>query len=159
MAKPPSVYSRFSVSTKVTDFHGNLKTLSDVFEQFSALERCFGRGRKAAAGERLVAGETICEWVYGDAFVDLGENLNAEFGCTLWYLSSAGKKHNGWKRATSGDVDPTIAEISFDFDTKNGRMDRAAAERASKLFLAMQCRLPVNAEATSKTALGLPAGA
>ena len=117
------------------------------------------RESKAAERMKLVAGPTICEWVYQNALVDLGEDLDAEFGFTLWYLFAPGAKRNPWRRALSGDVDPSIAEISFDFDTKNGRMDRAAAERASKLFIAMQHKLPVNTRDTSKTALGLPADA
>ena len=157
--KRRSVYSRFSVSTKLLEFDGVLETMGDVFDRFGALRGSLARESKAAERMKLVAGPTICEWVYQNALVDLGEDLDAEFGFTLWYLFAPGAKRNPWKRALSGEVDPSIAEISFDFDTKNGRMDRAAAERASKLFIAMQHKLPVNTRETSKTALGLPADA
>lgn len=156
---PRSVYSRFSVSTKLLAFGGTFATLGDVFDQFGALQESLDRDGKAAADTKLVSGPTICEWVFEDAEVDLGEELDAGFSFTLWYVLEAGETRDPWKHVASGAVDPRIAEISFDFDTKNGRMDKAAAERASKLFIAMQMELPVDKEATSKTALGLPADA
>jgi hypothetical protein len=159
VAKPRSVFSRFSVSTKLTDLNGSFDVLGDVLDQFGALKDGLGRIGKAAKRATLVPGPTICEWVFEDATVDLGENLNAEFGFTIWYVSRAGSKRDPWKRAESGNVNPRVAEISFDFQTKQGRMDRAAAQRASKLFLGMQSTLPVNKTMTSKTALGLPSGA
>jgi hypothetical protein len=153
-----SVYSRFSVSTKIRDFDGRFKKLGDVLERFGALEHYLDDKGKVARDATLVAGPTICEWVYGDNKVDLGENLDARFALTFWYVYAAGDARHPWKRASSGD-DPRIVEISFDFDTEEGRMERAAAERASNLFLAMQGKLHVNRTETSKTALGLPAGA
>lgn len=156
-ANPRSVYSRFSVSTKIKNFGGSFDSLGDILDRFGALKNSLGG--KIGGRRKLVPGPTICEWVYDDAKVDLGEDLNADFAFTLWFLSRHRAKQDPWKRALSGRIDPSVAEVSFDFDTRQGRMDRAAAKRASKLFLAMQAKLHVDKTITSKTALGLPSGA
>jgi hypothetical protein len=156
--EPRSVYSRFSVSTKLA-FDGRFETLGEVFGRFGALRDSFDRAGVAVEDAKLAAGPTIYEWVYQYAQVDLGNKLDAEFGFTLWYIFPTGGTRNPWKRSTSSTANPRIAEISFDFATKDGRMNRAAAQRASTLFLAMQNELDVNWRETSKTALGLPAGA
>jgi hypothetical protein len=53
-------------------------------------------------------------------------------------------------------LQPRVAEISFDFKTKDGRVDADVSRRASKLLIAMRKKLPANRHSTSKTALALP---
>jgi hypothetical protein len=160
VAEPRSIYSRFAVSTKVKP-DDSFETLGDAFSRFGALEQSL---RRDSDGEdlgpvRLHSGPTICEWVFQEAAVDLGDKLDAEFAFTLWYFGKGGGLRGLYKRAMSGALDPRIAEISFDFKTQAGRLDTEAAERATKLFIGMQEKLPVNKEEASKTKLGLPTGA
>jgi hypothetical protein len=154
---PPSTYSRFAVSTK-RNLDGAFETLGDVFAKFEMAKQSLDRnaGRDADGGVKLVPGPTILECVFQDAAVDLGAGLDAEFGFTLWYFPADSTKGDPWERAKSGKLIPGAAEISFDFETENGRMDADAAERARTLFVAMQEKLPVNRRGTSKTKLGLP---
>jgi hypothetical protein len=155
VAKPRSTYSRFSVSTK-RDLDDTFSRLGDVFARFGALPDLLAdRGNRV--DDKLRSGPTICEWVFQYACVNLGKDLDAEFGFTLWHFLEAGAKRYPFRRAESGRLKPRVAEISFDFETKNGRMDADAAERAQKLFIAMQEKLRVNRRATSKTTLALPA--
>ena len=157
VAEPRSIYSRFAVSTKIkTD--NNLETLGDTFSQFGVLEKSLSRDSDGEdyGATRLHSGPAICEWVFQEAVVDLGDKLDAEFAFTLWYFSEGGTLKSLYKRATSGALDPRIAEISFDFETRAGRIDTEAAERATKLFIGMQEKLSVNTKEASKTALGLP---
>jgi hypothetical protein len=161
VAKPLSIRSQFSVSTK-RGIETKLKTLGDVFGSFNALTSLFERP-DAAADAKLRAGPTIYEWVFQFAFVDLGayidgRDLNAGFGFTLWHFPKAGTKgHPFGERERTAEIKPRIAEISYDFKTKGGRMDARAAERALALFVAMHETLHVNRHDTSKTALALPA--
>jgi hypothetical protein len=157
VAEPRAIYSRFAVSTKIkTD--NNLETLGDAFSQFGVLEKSLSRDSNGEdyGATRLRSGPAICEWVFQKAVVDLGDKLDAEFAFTLWYFNEGGTLKGLYKRAMSGALDPRIAEISFDFETQAGRLDTEAAERATRLFIGMQEKLPVNTKEASKTALGLP---
>ncbi len=157
-AKPRSIRSQFSVSTK-RDIRARLETLGDVFSCFRALRELFERP-DGVADAKLDPGPTIFEWVFQFAKVDLGRRLDgkdfdAEFGFTFWCLQEAGAKGHPFGSDTSS-LKPRVAEISFDFETDDGRMDAQAAERALTLFIAMQDKLRMNRRETSKTALGLP---
>jgi hypothetical protein len=156
IARPRSTYSRFSVSTK-REIDDAFATLGDVGARFGAFSD-FLHESEHDAGEKLRTGPMICEWVFQYARVDLGKSLDAEFGFTLWHFTKPGAKRFPFERAESGGLDPDVVEISFDFETKGGRMDADAAERAATLFKAMQEKLPANRDSTSKTALGLPSG-
>lgn len=157
VAKPASTYSRFSVSTSL-ELDAAFDTLADVLASFPMVEERVDReGGLGAETLRLRSGAVIREWVFQSATVDLGRALDAEFGFTLWHFAKSGPKRDAWKRAATVGLDPDIAEISFDFETRKGRMESAAAERASALFIAMQEALPINTSETSKTALALPA--
>jgi len=157
VSDPRATYSRFAVSTELEsdDSHA---TLQHVFARFGFLRKTLER---RAEGEvdpatKLLTGPTILELVFQKAFVDLGEKLDAEFGFTLWYFQKPAHASNVWKDIVSGGLDPSIAEISFDFETKNGRLDADAAERASRLFIAMQEELAGDPQEASKTELALP---
>ena len=154
---PPSTYSRFAVSTE-RRLNGSFETLDHVFAKFAMARETLRRnaGNGADGGVRLVTGPTILELVFGDAKVDLGGAIEAEFAFTLWYFLEGHAKSYPWEQAKAGKLAATVAEISFDFKIEDGRMDADAAERALKLFVAMQEKLPVNREGTSKTKLGLP---
>ncbi len=156
VAKPRSTYSRFSVSTK-RELNDTFSRLGDVFARFGALPDLLGDGGNKA-DDKLRSGPTICEWVFQYACVNLGKGFDAEFGFTLWHFLDAGAKRYPFRRAESGRLKPRVAEISFDFETKNGRMDADAAERARTLFIAMQEKLRINRREASKTALGVPSG-
>jgi hypothetical protein len=94
--------------------------------------------------------------VFQKAEVDLGGDLDAEFGFSLWYFLKGGKRRNPCKLAASKALQPEVAEISFALDTDKGRVESDVSRRAMKLFIAMQANLPVSRRATSKTALALP---
>jgi len=151
VARPRSTYSRFSVSTK-RDLGESFADFGEVFSRFGALADLLDGTKNA----RLRAGPTICEWVFEGARVDLGDLPDAEFGFTLWHFLKAGATDLPFAEAEAGKRDPDVAEISFDFETEGGRMDAAAAERAAKLFIAMQKALRSDPSATSKTKVALP---
>jgi hypothetical protein len=157
VAKPPATYSRFSVSLNL-EFDSPLATLGDAFDRFGAFERELEDAKAGPADRdlKLHAGPTICEWVFQNAQVDLGEKLEAEFGFTLWYFVTGGKRRNPCRPAASGALQPDVAEISFDLEADEGRVESGVSRRAMRLFIAMQENLPVNRRAASKTALALP---
>ena len=154
--KPRSFYSRFAVSTKL-DADVRFKTVKDLFEPFGWLQSWLGRSTtKKQVSMNLRSGPNICEWIFEDTSVDLGDGVEGEFTLTLWYLHRRGTFNRVFKEAVSGKLEPRIAEISFDFKTPGGQMPAAAAERAATLFKAMQEELDVDRKETSKTRLGLP---
>ena len=157
MPKQRTTYSRFAISSK-ENARARLETLRDATRRFPMLREgraVFGQDRIVAGDSALKSGRTICEWVYQGALVDLG-SIEAEFALTLWYVFDEPMRADVWRRAKSGRINPTIAEISFDFPLEEEKMGAGDALRAMQLFNAMQTELPVNPRETSKTALGLP---
>lgn len=155
VAQPAATYSRFSVSLK-RDTDSPLKRLGEAFALFAPFENALeeASGEKVKGGTGLTAGPLVSEWVFENAEVDLGDGVAAEFGLTLWYFSEGGRPP--FAAAASGGRPPDVAEISFDFDTRDGRVSSKVSRRAMRLFLAMQTRLPGRKDATSKTKLALP---
>ncbi|MGH6924825.1 MAG: hypothetical protein ACRED5_13905 [Propylenella sp.] len=155
-AKSHSAYSRFSLSLYL-EFDDPLATLGAAFDRFGTFERALedAASERIGGGMVLHSGPTICEWVFENAAVDLGDTT-AEFGLTLWYFAEGRTQRARWKRAASGEVAPAVAEISFSYDTVDGRVDAAVSRRAMQLFKGMQAVLSVDRRATSKTALALP---
>jgi hypothetical protein len=155
--KSNAAYSRFSVSLTL-EFDDPLPTLGAAFGRFGALKRELedAAGTEVRRDLKLFAGPSICEWVFESAAVDLGSRT-AEFGLTLWYIAEGRTPKSRWKRAASGDIAPEVAEISYSYDTTDGRVDASVSRRAMQLFKAMQAELAVDRRATSKTALALPA--
>lgn len=158
VADQRSLYSRFAISTeRVT--RAEFQTIEQVVDKFNWLDSWLDRRTDGGyRDEKLHAGPTICEWVFEDASVWLGDGIRAKFTLTLWYLHKNAKVKSVYERALSGDLDPRIAEISFDFGVdaaKGARMDAEAAERAAALFIGMQ-ELRMDKRETSKTKLGLP---
>ena len=123
VAEPPSMRSLFSrtvsqpLAAEVT-----LTSLDDLVDLYPGLDDLDISGE----GGDLVQGQLIREWVFEGAEVDLGENLDAEFALTLWFLAG-----------TSNSA-PSIAEISFKYKTKDGNVAPEAARRAMTLFLAIR---------------------
>jgi hypothetical protein len=154
--KSHAAYSRFSVSLTL-EFDDPLATLGVAFDRFGTLKRELEQAAGAQVEDdlRLSAGPSICEWVFENAAVDLG-NRTAEFGLTLWYFAEGSTPKSRWKRAASGNIAPEVAEISYSYDTIDGRVDASVSRRAMQLFKAMQAELAVDRRATSKTALALP---
>ncbi len=155
LATPRSTRSQFSVSTK-RELEDTFERVSDILKRFGALADLLDGAGKADA--RLRSGPTICEWVFQDARVDLGKDLDARFSFTLWHFLEDGAKRYPFEAAMSGRLKPRVAEISFAFKTKGGRMNADAAERAAALFISMQQKktVGINRRETSKTLLGLP---
>jgi hypothetical protein len=150
-----SAYSRFAVSTK-RDKEIRLKKVEHLFQPFKWLPAWLSRSAdQDLARMRLHSGPAICEWIFEGGSVYLGAGVKGQFTLTLWYLRKDDSLESVYKWALSGKLNPRVAEISFDFDIKGGQLDAGAAERAAKLFIAMQA-LPVDRKETSKTKLALP---
>jgi hypothetical protein len=151
VVQPRSMRSLFSLSTKETvGPDETFEVLGDVMQAYPDLRANL---RKAGApndvaGSRLVAGIVIQELVFEGAKVDLGQDTDAEFALTLWYSQNHEKSS-----------EPLTAEISFKYDTDDGRVNEAVAQRALKLFQAMQEGLGAwsSPEHATKSSLALPA--
>ena len=141
VADPPSMRSLFSRSVSQPLAAGvTLASLDDLVELSQPRDLEVADGR-----DDLKQGDPIREWVFKGAEVDLGENLDAEFALTLWFLEE------------SSSATPAIAEISFKYDTRDGNVAPEAAQRAMTLFLAMQEELEwASPERATKTSFGLP---
>ena len=148
--QPRSMRSLFSLSTKETvGPDETFEVLGDVMQAYPDLQENLRKAGAAndVAGFRLVAGIAIQELVFEGAKVDLGQNTDAEFALTLWYSQNHEKSS-----------EPLTAEISFKYDTDDGRVNEAVAQRALKLFQAMQEGLGVwsSPEHATKSSLALP---
>lgn len=95
------------------------------------------------------------EWVFEGASVVLGK-AEAGFAFTLWYFEENDARPALFSDVASGRLPPRVAEISFDFKTKDGRVAASVSRRASRLLKTMRQTLPPNLHATSKTKLALP---
>jgi hypothetical protein len=150
VVQPRSMRSLFSLSTKESvGAHRRFDVLEDVMSTYPDLQANL---RKAGvsndvAGSGLGAGKVIHELVFEGAKVDLGQDTDAEFALTLWYPENPGPSS-----------EPFTAEISFKYETENGRVSEAVAWRALKLFQAMQEGLGdwLSLEHATKTSLALP---
>jgi hypothetical protein len=147
VAQPRSMRSLFSVSTKEAIPDATLKVLGDVMNVYPSLQSNL---RKAGAPDqpkdsKLNPGIRIHELVFEGAKVDLGHDTDGEFALTLWYSQ---KPH-----------ELLTAEISFKYDTEDGRVKEAVARRALQLFEGMQQDLGdwSSPEHATKTKLALPA--
>jgi hypothetical protein len=147
-AHPPTMRSLFSKSVTVridADFATqSLRHVTALFPGFGGALRKAGLDKETFRAP-LQSGERIHELVFNGAFVDLGENLEAEFDVTLWYADEA--------------TEPMVAELSFKYPTNKGAVAGAVARRAMILFQAMQEMLGdwASPERETKTSLALPA--
>jgi hypothetical protein len=149
-ARPPAMRSLFSVSrSRGIKSDDQLRTLEDVAALYSDLASSLERAgmKNGGLGAKLIKGDEFRETVFSGASVDLGHKLDAEFDLSLWYR---GQQQGG---------EPAVAELSFKYDTEDGQVTGQVAERAFRLFKALQARLGgwANPEAETKTSLGLPA--
>ena len=101
-----------------------------------------------AGNEELKHGPSISEVVFRGVGIDLGDK-KAEFSLTIWY--------------NDGTItQPRLAEISFSYDLKNGKVEKKVEERAEKLFRAMQVddamRGWIAIKVITKTEVALPNG-
>jgi hypothetical protein len=150
VVQPRSMRSLFSLSTKETvGPNETFEVLGDVMKAYPDLRANLRKARAPndVAGSRLVAGISIRELVFEGAKVELGQDTDAEFALTLWYSQNYEESS-----------DPFTAEISFKYDTDDGRVNEAVAQRALKLFQAMQEGLGEwsSPEHATKTSLALP---
>jgi hypothetical protein len=154
VADPPSIRSRFSLSTlqKITP-NISLETLADAFRLFPTLARNLtAAGAKSVKpATRLRAGPRIDEHVYKGPKLKFPDGFEGKLALTLWYFS---------ERASV----PRIAEISFKckMTAMSGApqpMTEAAARSALAVFNGLQSGLSekwLNLEEASKTELALP---
>ncbi len=143
LSKPPSLCSLFAVSTKQKVSSDEVPgTLGDIFALYPTLrEHLDGEGTPLPPGTRLTVGKPMAETVYEGAEVDLGGGVDGELALTLWFAGEA----------------PAVAELSFKYDTENGRTPSAVTRRATTLFLSLQRDLSwARPEQATKTALGVP---
>jgi hypothetical protein len=146
VARPPSMRSLFSRSVSqplaAEASLASPEVVTDLYPGLSDLDILDGRA------SNLVRGEPVREYVFEGAKVDLGRDVDAGFALALWY---PGDRTGGWA--------PAIAEISFKYDTDEGDVAPAVAQRAMALFLAMQAELAwASPERATKTSFGLPEG-
>jgi hypothetical protein len=157
VANPPSMRSRFSLSTKYENTADKaMTTLADAFELFPNL-----RANLAVAGATgfdettpLKRGPQINEYVYKGAKIKFPGGVDGKLSLTLWYFPES-------------DTEPRIAEISFKckFGGETGdpqvakSMPGEAARSALAFFKAAQLGLAsewLNLDEASKTKLALP---
>jgi hypothetical protein len=91
--------------------------------------------------ERLVPSLEYRELVYESSKLDVAAGTKAKFALTIWY-----------EGADNRDV-PTLAEISFSYDTDDGAVPAEVAFRARDLLLEMQDLKWADPAAPTKTAL------
>ncbi|MFA1628188.1 hypothetical protein ACDY96_37355 [Rhizobium mongolense] len=142
----PSIRSRYSLTTKLERrWDESNRTEARLGKLFPTLEGMLSRS--LVGDEALVGGPVIHELAAKGAQVRIGRNILAEFTLTCWYFEPAVGP-------------PSVAEVSFKYDTIAGEMPGKAARRALDLFNALQTGLGdyVNTDHSSKTAMALPKG-
>jgi hypothetical protein len=147
-AEPPGMRSLFSASvSQRIEADASVTSLRDVMELHPGLEKTLHRADGDPVSAVLVSGASFHELVFSGALVDLGAETNAEFDLTLWYRPGA-----------AFALRPVIAELSFKYDTDQGRVAEPVARRAFSLFRAMQEQLGdwTSPEHQTKTSMALP---
>jgi len=146
-AKPPAMRSLFShsVTRRIESdlVIGSLRDVTALLPDLGGALRNVGV-KKRMFDAPLRSGERIHERVFGRALVDLGDNVDAEFDITLWFVEGA--------------AEPMIAELSFKYKTRKGVAAAGVARRGMLLFLALQESLGewASPERETKTSLALP---
>ena len=146
VADPPSIHSRFALSTK-QPLRGDLKNLRSVSRLYPTLHDNLRRARVGfEPSEAILEGPTIRELVFDGLCVDLGGSAAAALVLTLWELAPPAKIGR-------------VTEVSYRCRIVKGRMPGKVAREALALFLALQTGLGAFLELRypSKTALALPA--
>jgi hypothetical protein len=94
----------------------------------------------AAASAALEPSVEYREVVYASPKLDLTNDLKSKFALTVWY-------------APDNPQQPELAELSFKYDTVDGKAPFKAARRALDLLRAIQDLPSADAAAPTKTAL------
>ncbi len=144
VAKPRSARSQFSRSTTQSVSADKVPaSLAGIIRLYPSFEDEL----RAAAGGTVDISVTLDpspeyrELVYKSSKLDITDDLKARFALTLWY------------KGVQNQDQPAVAEISFEYDVKNGEVANKAARRVLALLLAMQDLPWANAAAPTKTAL------
>jgi hypothetical protein len=146
IAEPPSIRSRFALSTK-QKFKAELDTLGDVFELYPSLRKNLRlAGQDAKPASPLRKGPRVRERVFDGPELNFGHGVKAGVTLAFWKLAPEAPAQN-------------IAEISYRCETPEGRIPGGAAREALALFLDLQRELDVEVKFPSKTKLALPARA
>jgi hypothetical protein len=144
IAEPPSIRSRFALSTK-QKFKAGLDTLGDAFELYPSLRKSLRlAGQDAEPASPLRKGPRIRERVFDGPELNFGHGVKAEVTLAFWKLAPEAPTQS-------------IAEISYRCETPDGRIPGEAAREALALFLDLQRELDVEVGYPSKTKLALPA--
>jgi hypothetical protein len=135
-ASPASARSLFSVSVthETVAADEKFETLRDITKRYPDLKKRLERGgtKPGELNAALKQGEQFHEFVLKGAKIDFGKDkdkdkeTNAKFDLTLWYPKN-----------TSGAA-PVTAELSYKHDVDDGKVGGGTAERAFKLFTALQ---------------------
>ncbi|QPB24200.1 hypothetical protein [Rhizobium sp. 007] len=139
-----STRSRYSLTTKLDRrWDQSNRTEARLGKLFPTLEGLLSR--PLVGDEALVGGPVIHELAAKGTQVRIGKDIIGEFTLTCWYFETA-------------PGPPSVAEVSFKYDTIAGEMPGKAARRALDLFNALQTGLGdyVNTDHSSKTAMALP---
>jgi hypothetical protein len=141
-AKPRSARSQFSRSTKQTvpgeKMPGTLVGIVGLYPSFGdALQTVAGNVQMSAP---LEPSPEFRELVYESSKLDINKDVKARFALTLWYEGAENEDH------------PALAEISFKYEAKNGKIPSEAAHRALALLLVMQDLPWADPTAPTKTA-------
>jgi hypothetical protein len=146
---PPGMRSMFSVSsTQTLRANEAITSLRDLAARYRGFESSLRKAGLAAMplDSPLVSGQVFRDRVYRIGLVDLGDT-DAKVDLTLWY-----------KAGTSAPGALELAELSFKFDTEDGKVSGGVAQRALSLFGALQ-ELPekwTSPEQQTKTSTALP---
>src|SRR5215472_3389854 len=141
-ANPRSARSQFSRSTKQTvpgeKMPGTLAGIAGLYPSFGdALQTVAGNVQMSSP---LEPSPEFREVVYESSKLDINKDVKTRFALTLWYEGAENEDH------------PALAEISFKYEAKNGRVPGESARRALALLLAMQDLPWADPAAPTKTA-------
>ena len=142
VAMPRNVRSQFSRSTTVTVKAGkepeSLAGIADLFPSFENDLEAFVERVDLAATLEVSPGYR--ELVYESSRIDLTDRLKSRFSLTFWYPKTQPDR-------------PTLAEVSFKYDTDHGKVSLKAARRSLELLRALQDLPWADPAAPTKTAL------
>lgn len=146
-ASPPSMRSLFSVSNTFEEvaLDDEFKTLRDIIKRYPDLKNRLEQVKSSDLDADLLPGKEFHEFVLKGPKVAFDE-VNAKFDLTLWYP----------KNKSTGE--PVTAELSYKYDLDQGKVEAGTAERAFRLFSALQQGLSgwTSPGHETKTSLALP---
>ncbi len=148
VSMPRSSRSQFSRSTTQTvdrrTVPRTLKGVEDLYPKFDDDLRLVAGESDMSA--KLAPSQEYRELVYKSSKIDLAKDMKTSFALTIWYEGADNRTR------------PTLAEISFSYETDDGAVSAEAARRGPGLFLALQDLDWADPGQPTKTALAGCAG-